>query len=70
MKLLTMQKDGKLTLGVKVKTGIIDVEEALNMFPENGVLTDVMEVIEGGKGSLRRAQSNLFLLLIKGELVM
>lgn len=56
LKLLTFYKNGKLTLGVKIKTGIIDVEEALNMFPENGVVTDIMELIEGGKGSLRRLE--------------
>lgn len=56
MKLLTFHKNGKLTLGVKTNAGIIDVEDALNVFPENGVFTDIMDMIEGGKGSVRRLE--------------
>lgn len=56
MKLLTFNKNGKLALGVKTEAGIIDVEKALNVFPENGVMTDMMKLIEGGDEAVRRLE--------------
>src|SRR5699024_2062627 len=47
---------GKLALGVKTEAGIIDVEKALNVFPENGVMTDMMKLIEGGDEAVRRLE--------------
>jgi 2-keto-4-pentenoate hydratase/2-oxohepta-3-ene-1,7-dioic acid hydratase in catechol pathway len=48
MKLVTIKKEGKHVLGVKVKQGLIDLEEALKGNPNNQVHTTIMEVIEGG----------------------
>lgn len=56
MKLLTFNKNGKLALGVKTEAGIIDVEKALNVFPENGVMTDMMKLIDGGDEAVRRLE--------------
>jgi len=56
VKLLTFNKNGKLALGVKTEAGIIDVEKALNVFPENGVMTDMMKLIDGGDEAVRRLE--------------
>src|SRR5699024_7287990 len=34
----------------------IDVEKALNVFPENGVMTDMMKLIDGGDEAVRRLE--------------
>jgi 2-keto-4-pentenoate hydratase/2-oxohepta-3-ene-1,7-dioic acid hydratase in catechol pathway len=49
MKLVTINKNGKYVLGVKVKNGIIDLEEALIEWPNHQVHTNIMEVISGGQ---------------------
>ncbi len=56
MKLLTFYKNGIPALGVKTKEGIIDVAAALEVFPENGVSADIMQLIEGGEEAARRLQ--------------
>jgi 2-keto-4-pentenoate hydratase/2-oxohepta-3-ene-1,7-dioic acid hydratase in catechol pathway len=48
MKLVTISKEGKHVLGVKIEQGIIDLENALKESPNNRVHTTIMEVIEGG----------------------
>lgn len=48
MKLVTINKEGKHVLGVKIDSGIIDLEEALKVNPNNQVHTNIMEVIDGG----------------------
>jgi len=57
MKLVTIKKDSKNVLGVKVEEGIIDLELALAKNPNEQVLTDVMEVIKGGKTALQTIQA-------------
>jgi 2-keto-4-pentenoate hydratase/2-oxohepta-3-ene-1,7-dioic acid hydratase in catechol pathway len=49
MKLVTINKNGKYVLGVKVENGIIDLEEALTEWPNNEIHTNIMEVISGGQ---------------------
>jgi 2-keto-4-pentenoate hydratase/2-oxohepta-3-ene-1,7-dioic acid hydratase in catechol pathway len=48
MKLVTIKKEGKHVLGVKVENGLIDLEEALKERPNNQVHTTIMDVIAGG----------------------
>lgn len=48
MKLLSIDKGNKQSLGVKTDTGIVDVERALSLYPAENVATTVMEVIENG----------------------
>ncbi|TFE29492.1 fumarylacetoacetate hydrolase family protein [Cohnella luojiensis] len=58
MKLLTMIKEGKSTLGIKTDKGIVDLEKALSVHPADGrVSTDVMSVIENGKEALASLQA-------------
>lgn len=52
MKLVTIRKEGKHVLGVKIENGLIDLEEALRENPNNQVHTNIMEVIEGGNDAL------------------
>lgn len=52
MKLLTFNRNGEEMLGVKVETGIIDVEQALRTHPNTAVVTEMMELIESGAGAL------------------
>ncbi|MEI3607339.1 fumarylacetoacetate hydrolase family protein [Pseudogracilibacillus sp. SE30717A] len=66
MKLLTFYKKGVPALGVKTKAGIIDVAAALEVFPENGVFTDIMELINGGEEAVRRLQQFINSLDDKG----
>lgn len=49
MKLVTIKKEGKHVLGVKIENGIIDLEEALKVSPNNQVHTNIMEVIAAGQ---------------------
>ncbi|MFP7299576.1 fumarylacetoacetate hydrolase family protein [Neobacillus niacini] len=48
MKLITIRKEDKDALGVKIEKGIIDLEEALKENPNDHVHTNIMEVIAGG----------------------
>jgi 2-keto-4-pentenoate hydratase/2-oxohepta-3-ene-1,7-dioic acid hydratase in catechol pathway len=48
MKLVTIKKEGKHVLGVKIENGLIDLEEALKERPNNQVHTNIMNVIAGG----------------------
>ncbi|MDF2787541.1 MAG: hydrolase family protein [Neobacillus sp.] len=47
MKLVTIKKEGKHVLGVKIENGLIDLEEALKEVPNNHVHTNIMDVIAG-----------------------
>ncbi|MFC5649120.1 fumarylacetoacetate hydrolase family protein [Paenibacillus solisilvae] len=49
MKLVTLTKEGRYALGVHTEAGIIDIEQALELYPPHTrISTNVMEVIEGG----------------------
>jgi 2-keto-4-pentenoate hydratase/2-oxohepta-3-ene-1,7-dioic acid hydratase in catechol pathway len=48
MKLVTIKKESKYALGVKVNEGIIDIEQALVSIPNELVPSNIMEVIAGG----------------------
>lgn len=56
MKLLTFKKENTYALGVKTAEGIIDVKKAVEVFPENGIATEMMELIEGGDEAVRRLE--------------
>ncbi|RBW68433.1 fumarylacetoacetate hydrolase family protein [Bacillus taeanensis] len=49
MKLLTLIKDGKQSLGVKIESGIIDLEAALKEVPDDKIATSIMGVIAAGR---------------------
>src|SRR5690625_4020218 len=66
MKLLTFYKNYVQALGVKTKAGVIDVAAALELFPEAGVATDMMDLIEGGDEAVRRLQQFIQSLDEKG----
>jgi 2-keto-4-pentenoate hydratase/2-oxohepta-3-ene-1,7-dioic acid hydratase in catechol pathway len=58
MKLLTIVKEGKFTLGIKTDKGVVDLEKALSVHPADGqVSTDVMSVIENGKEAVAALQA-------------
>lgn len=56
MKLLTMTKDEKQLLGVKVEAGIIDIAGALKVKPNKSIPVNMMDVINGGDGVLQLLQ--------------
>ncbi|MDR6549225.1 fumarylacetoacetate hydrolase family protein [Paenibacillus qinlingensis] len=45
MKLVTIDQAGNLHLGVKLERYVLDINEALKAFPEDGLPTDIMSVI-------------------------
>src|SRR5690625_3680798 len=57
MKLLTIQKETKQTLGVKTNGKIIDVEEALKSHPKENVSADIMDIINGGEEAVSNLRS-------------
>lgn len=56
MKLLTFLKSDKQVLGVKTDVGIIDLELALQEYPEQMIVTDMMELIAQGEEALNQLQ--------------
>lgn len=50
MKILTFKNH---QLGVQVKEGVIDINEALQYVPTDNVATDVMQLVEGGEEALQ-----------------
>ncbi len=57
MKLLTFEKNGALSLGVKTGQGVLDVVGALEKHPAKEVPQTVHEVIEGGQQAVNALQS-------------
>lgn len=54
MKLLTLQKDELMSLGVQTDDGIIDIKQVKSLFPSSSPVADTMEeVIVGGKEALQ-----------------
>lgn len=54
MKLLSLTKEGRYTLGIHTEAGIIDIEQALQSYPSQSVIpATVMEVIEGGDSAVQ-----------------
>ncbi|MBD2871401.1 fumarylacetoacetate hydrolase family protein [Paenibacillus arenilitoris] len=49
MKLVTMDDNGQMKLGVKLEEGILDLSAALGRLPDGDVPSDVMDVIAGGE---------------------
>ncbi|CAM4385489.1 2-keto-4-pentenoate hydratase/2-oxohepta-3-ene-1,7-dioic acid hydratase in catechol pathway [Paenibacillus endophyticus] len=52
MKLVTIEHEGQFRLGIKRNDGIFNISAALERFPNAGISSDVMAVIEGGAESL------------------
>ena len=48
MKLVSIKKENKYSLGVKVNEGIVDIEKALASFPNELVTSNIMDVIASG----------------------
>lgn len=53
MKLVVFKRNGQEKLGVKVNRGIIDIEEALSMKPEDQIPTNIMDVISSTEATDR-----------------
>jgi 2-keto-4-pentenoate hydratase/2-oxohepta-3-ene-1,7-dioic acid hydratase in catechol pathway len=68
MKLVTIKKEGKHVLGVKIENGIIDIEEALRESPNNQVHTKIMEVIDGGNEAISALEDYISKLPIENKL--
>lgn len=54
MKLLTINREGKEVLGVKTGEGIIDVEQALDFFPNVEIPKSITDLIKGGQRALNK----------------
>jgi len=54
LKLVNFYQSDQIKLGVKVAEGIIDIEDALSVFPSNEVETDITTLINGGEASLKK----------------
>jgi 2-keto-4-pentenoate hydratase/2-oxohepta-3-ene-1,7-dioic acid hydratase in catechol pathway len=67
MKLVTIKKEGKHVLGVKIENGIIDLEEALRESPNNQVHTKIMEVIDGGNEAISALEDYISKLPIENK---
>lgn len=53
MKLLTIKKGTKESMGVKTERGIIDLSIALNLYPNEEISSNVMTLINGGNQALK-----------------
>ncbi|GGG59688.1 fumarylacetoacetate hydrolase family protein [Paenibacillus radicis (ex Gao et al. 2016)] len=67
MKLVTIERNGTNTLGVKLDEGIVDIQSALQHLPANGVSSDVMDVIGGGEAALATLKDYLQRLQLTNE---
>jgi 2-keto-4-pentenoate hydratase/2-oxohepta-3-ene-1,7-dioic acid hydratase in catechol pathway len=67
MKLVTITKENKQSLGVKVEEGVIDIALALSIHPNENIPTEVMDVIEGGQEALFSLENYLGTLKIHSE---
>jgi 2-keto-4-pentenoate hydratase/2-oxohepta-3-ene-1,7-dioic acid hydratase in catechol pathway len=59
MKLVTIMKNEKPTLGVKVENGIVDIAAALSVTSGPDIPTDVTEVIKAGPTAISQLESYL-----------
>lgn len=57
MKLLTINKETTMGLGVKVEDGIIDIEQALKVVPNENIQHDIMAIIEHGELAIEQLTS-------------
>lgn len=57
MKLLTITKDEKQLLGVKIEAGIIDIAGALQVKPNKSIPVNIMDVLNGGDEVLQLLQA-------------
>jgi 2-keto-4-pentenoate hydratase/2-oxohepta-3-ene-1,7-dioic acid hydratase in catechol pathway len=67
MKLVTIIKEGKQALGVKIENGIIDLEAALSEKTNEQVQTNIMEVIAGGQETISVLENYLSTLPTSNE---
>ncbi|MGJ9384516.1 fumarylacetoacetate hydrolase family protein [Salipaludibacillus sp. CF4.18] len=59
MRLLTFMKAGKYALGIKLDHGIIDIEAALAVEPDNRVPVSVTHILEGGDHAVASLENYL-----------
>ncbi|VEF46696.1 2-keto-4-pentenoate hydratase [Bacillus freudenreichii] len=62
MKLLSIQKETKQTLGVKIKEGIIDIENALTAYPNEDMSANIMDIINEGTTAIKRLDEYIQML--------
>lgn len=67
MKLLMFKKNGEKMLGIKIDSGIVDVQQALAVNPaKTAIPQNVMEVIEGGQTAIEALEQYITGLDISG----
>ncbi|WP_368652231.1 fumarylacetoacetate hydrolase family protein [Ornithinibacillus sp. 4-3] len=59
MKFLTINRNEEKILGIKTKTGIIDIDKALSVYPKSEIPRTIMELIVGGQDSLNNIKKYL-----------
>lgn len=57
MKLFTIDKEHRFTLGVKTNVRMIDIERALEEYPDSKITANIMDVINGGLEALTALES-------------
>jgi len=62
VKLLSIQKEKKQTLGVKIKEGIIDIKNALTAYPHEDISANIMDVINEGTTAIKRLDEYIQML--------
>ncbi|MGM7723299.1 fumarylacetoacetate hydrolase family protein [Metabacillus sp. Hm71] len=67
MKLVTLIKEGKEALGVKIQKGIIDVEAALSEKPNDQIQPNVMEIIAGGQEAVSQLEDYISTLSVSND---
>ncbi|WP_299089626.1 fumarylacetoacetate hydrolase family protein [uncultured Metabacillus sp.] len=67
MKLVTLIKEGKVALGVKIQKGIIDVEAALSEKPNDQIQPNVMEIIAGGQEAVSQLEDYISTLSVSND---
>lgn len=68
MKLLTLQNDGTLSLGVQTDDGIIDIKQVKSLFPPASPVADTVdEVIAGGELALQALSQ--YIASLQGKMI-
>ncbi len=68
MKLLTLQNDGTLSLGVQTDDGIIDIKQVKSLFPPSSPVADTVdEVIAGGELALQALSQ--YIASLQGKMI-
>ncbi|MGM8211926.1 fumarylacetoacetate hydrolase family protein [Virgibacillus sp. W0430] len=57
MKILNFINDNQQTLGIKTEKGIIDIEKALTIQPNENISSNIMDIIQGGEPVITELES-------------